>query len=169
MAAEISEQAWEVVGPAEVARVRRYLSRVALVLFDEEETQILDAALLKAEPHLKVFIEDPQEHVLSITKSLPPEEVVGETGSSDTLSFHPTYTILLRAEYWSSRCIGVIFIKRGAMIHVEADKSIQSQLWLLQVNEDSLYETLNAYVQDAITPLFNSYIHHKCRDGRLMH
>ena len=166
MAAETSEQALEVVRPTEVAQVRRYLSRVVPVLFDEEDTRILDAALLKAEPRLKVFIEDPQEHVLSISRTLPPEEVVGETGSPDTSSFRPTYSILLGAQYRSSRCIGVIFIKRGTMI--EADKSIQSQLRLLQVSEDSLYETLHAYVQDAVTPLFNSYIHHERRDERLM-
>ena len=165
MAADVSQSQTMGVGPpADVAQLRRYFSRVVPVLFDEEDTTLFESALQKTEPRLKVFIEDSQEHVLTILRTLPPEEVVGETGSPDIANFRATYSIFLGVQYRSSRCVGVVFIKRGTMI--EADKSVQSQLRLMQVSEDSLYETLHAYVQNAVTPLFNSYIQQGRREER---
>lgn len=50
----------------------------------------------------------------------------------------------------------MILIKRGQI--VEADKSFPQQLRVMNLSEGSPYETLHAYVSNAVAPYFNSYI-----------
>lgn len=165
MAAEASETPAMGVGrPAEVGQVSHYLMKVVPVLLEEgEDTTDFKTALQSAEARLKRFIEEPQEHALSILRSLPPEEE-GEAGSPDTARFRPSYSVLLGVQYRSSRCVGLVFIKRGPML--EADKNIQAQLRLIHISDDSPFETLHAYVQNAVTPLFNSYVQQGRREER---
>ncbi len=50
----------------------------------------------------------------------------------------------------------VVVIKRGAIL--EADKSFSSQLRVMSLSDGSPYETLHAYVSNAVAPYFKSYI-----------
>ena len=60
--------------------------------------------------------------------------------------------------------VGVVFTKRAG--NIGADKPMRSQLRFLTVSEDSPFETLHAYVQDAIDPYFNSLVRQSERDER---
>lgn len=157
MAAEVEETvpAMSSMGPpAEVEQLRAYLLRTAPVLLEEDvlpDVESLQKQLKSSEAKLKKFIEDPQERALFIVKTIPLEE-----GEREGTAFQSTYDVRLGLNYHPSRCIGVAFIKRSAVM--EADKSIRSQLRLMNFSEDSPFETLHAYVKDAMTPYFNSFV-----------
>ena len=140
--------------PAEVEQLRAFIVRTAPVLLEEDvlpDTNQLQKELNSSESSLRKFIEDPQEKVLFITKTLPPEVAEGETAD-----FQCKYEIKLGLNYCPERCTGVSFIKRG--VALEADKSIRSQLRVINFSEDSPFETLHSYVKDAVTPYFSSFV-----------
>ena len=143
--------------PAEGEQLRAYLLRTAPVLLEEDvlpDVESLKGQLKTSESKLKKFIEDPQERVLFVIKSVPPEG--GDSEGLEASEFQATYDIRLGLNYRPIRCIGLAFIKRGNIL--EADKSIQSQLRIMNFSEDSPFETLHSYVKDAVTPYFTSYI-----------
>lgn len=160
MAAELEDAgpAMSSIGPpAEVEQLRAYLLRTAPVLLEEDvlpDVESLQNQLKSSEAKLKKFIEDPQERSLFVVKTIPLEE--GEGEGTEASTFQSTYDIRLGLNYRPSRCIGVAFIKRCPVM--EADKSIRSQLRLMNFSEDSPFETLHAYVKDAMTPYFNSFV-----------
>ena len=145
---------------AESSQLATYLLRVvpALLESDEDVPEVvtLQTVLKENDGKLKRFIEDGQEHTLSVFYTLPPEE-------SDT-TFQSTFNVQLGVQYMPQRSVGVVFTKRAAII--EADKSMRLQLRFLTVSEDSPFETLHAYVQDAINPLFTSFVQQSRRDER---
>ena len=147
--------------PSDVEQVRAYMLRVLPVMLEEDvlpDISALESAVKGAEPRMKKFTEDPQERALLVLRTLPPEteEEEGEGGSSGASGFQPMYEVRLGLNYKPSRCIGVAFIKRGAI--VEADKSVRLQLRVMNFSDDSPFETLHSYVRDAVTPYFNSYV-----------
>lgn len=156
-------------GPAEVSQLAAYLSRVvpALLESDEDvpEMVTLQAILKDNTAKLKRFIEDSQEHTLTIHYILPPE-VDPSQGEMPSLSQQAYFEVSLGANYRPVRSVGVIFTKRFSII--ECDKSIRSQLRFLSLPEDSPFETLHGYVQDAINPLFNSFVQHSKKEERYM-
>lgn len=160
MAAELDEAAPSIGSmgpPAEVEQLRAYLLRASPVLLEEDvlpEVESLEKQLKSAEGKLKKFIEDPQERALFVVKTIPLEE--GEGEGTVAGGFKSTYDISLGLNYRQDKCIGIAFIKRTAIM--EADKSIRSQLRLMNFSEDSPFETLHAYVKDAMTPYFNSFV-----------
>jgi dynein heavy chain 1 len=148
--------------PTDVEQVRAYMLRVLPVLLEEDvlpDMSTLESAVKAADSQLKKFAEDPQERALLVLRTLPPEteEEEGEGASTGgATSFRPAYEVQLGLNYKPTRCIGVAFIKRGAIL--EADKSVRLQLRVMNFSEDSPFETLHSYVRDAVTPYFNSYI-----------
>ena len=164
MAAEGSDSV-DVGRPAEVGKLKSYLLRVVPTLLEDEDEdgppEGLSDVITAAEGRLKRFIEEPQEHVLTIIRTLPPDE---EGSSPESSSFRPAYEVMLGVHYRSSRTVGLVIIKR--MPVVEADKTIRSQLRLLNLSEDSPFETLHSYVQEAVSPLFNSYVQQSRRAER---
>ncbi len=143
--------------PAEVEQLRAYLLRTAPVLLEEDvlpDVDSLKTQLKSSESKLKKFIEDPQERALFVVKSLPPEGVEGE--GMETGDFQSMYDVRLGLNYRPSKCAGIGFIKRGAIM--EAEKSVRAQLRIMNFSEDSPFETLHAYIKDAVTPYFNSFI-----------
>lgn len=141
--------------PAEAEQLRAYLLRVSPVLLEEDvlpSLESLESQLKSSDSKLKKFIEDPQERALFVVKQLPPEE--GE--QSESADLKPQYDIRLGLNYRPTRCAGVAFIKRGAIM--EGDKSVRSQLRIMNFSDDSPFETLHSYVKDAVTPYFNSFI-----------
>ena len=144
--------------PAEVEQLRAYLLRVVPVLVEEDvlpDTSSLETLLKSSEPRLKAFIEDPQERAVFVLKTLPPEEE-GEAVGGEPSSFRALYEIRLGLSYRPVRSVGIGFLKRGAIL--EADKSVRSQLRVINFTEDSPFETLHSYIRDAVTPYFNSYV-----------
>lgn len=140
--------------PAETEQLRAFLIRTAPVILEEDvlpDTNQLNKELSSAESKLKKFIEDPQERVLFITKTLPPEGAEGES-----TELQCKYEVMLGLNYCPDRCTGVSFIKRGASL--EADKSIRSQVRVINFSEDSPFEILHSYVKDAVTPYFTSFV-----------
>ena len=150
--------------PAEVEQLRAYLLRAVPVLLEEDvlpDTTSLEGLLKSSEARLKKFIEDPQERALYVLRTVPPElegaEEEGETaGATEAGSFRPAYEVRLGLAYRPVRAVGVSFIKRAAIL--EADKSVRSQLRLINFSEDSPFETLHSYIRDAVTPYFTSYV-----------
>ena len=143
--------------PAEVEQLRAYLLRTAPVLLEEDvlpDVESLQNQLKSSEAKLKKFIEDPQERALFVVKTVPLDE--GEGEGTEGGGFESAYDLRLGLNYIPKRCIGVAFIKRSAVM--EADKSIRSQLRFMNFSEDSPFETLHAYVKDAMTPYFNSFV-----------
>lgn len=60
----------------------------------------------------------------------------------------------------------MVLIKRGAI--VEAEKSFPSQIRVMNFSEGSPYETLHAYVSNAVSPFFKSYIKETGKAERLI-
>lgn len=58
----------------------------------------------------------------------------------------------------------VVFVKRGSVL--EADKSLQSQLRVMNFSEGSPYETLHSFVSKSIAPYFKSYVKESGRADR---
>ena len=61
----------------------------------------------------------------------------------------------------------VLIIKRAAVI--EADKSMASQVRLLNLSDGSPYETLHAYIANAVAPYFKSYVKESGKIERYYH
>ena len=145
--------------PAEVEQLRAYILRVVPVLLEEDvlpDTSEFEALVKSSEGRLKKFIEDPQERALFVLRTVPPEGGEEEGETTETSAFKPSYEIKSGLNYNVTRSIGVALIKRGAIL--EADKSVRSQLRVINFSDDSPFETLHSYVRDAVTPFFNSYI-----------
>jgi hypothetical protein len=58
----------------------------------------------------------------------------------------------------------MVCVKRGTVI--EADKSIHSQLRLVNFSEGSPYETLHAFISKTMAPYFKSYVKESGRADR---
>lgn len=67
-----------------------------------------------------------------------------------------TYSITNDVQFTNSRAASLACIKRGAVI--EADKSIHSQLRLINFSEGSPYETLHSFISKTLAPYFKSYV-----------
>ena len=145
--------------PAEVEQLRAYLLRAVPVLLEEDvlpDTSSLEGLLRAAESRLKKFIEDPQEKALYIIRTEVTEEEGETTAGAESGVFQPAYEVCLGLSFHPVRAIGVGFIKRAPIL--EADKSVRSQLRVINFSEDSPFETLHSYIRDAVTPYFTSFI-----------
>ena len=155
-----SQRLSSVSRPAEVNTLSRYLLKVVPVLLAEDDPHKkfvnFERILQDSEAKMKRFIEDYQERTLSVVRTLQSE--VKEEEGLETNIFSPWYEILLGVHYQRQRCMGVVFIKQSAIL--EADKLIHSQLRIINMtqSDDSPVETLHAYLQDAVIPLFTSCV-----------
>lgn len=66
------------------------------------------------------------------------------------------YSISNDVQFTNSRVASLVCIKRGLVI--EADKSIHSQMRLINFSEGSPYETLHSYISKSLAPYFKSYV-----------
>lgn len=73
--------------------------------------------------------------------------------------------LLSQVHFTSPRVAALVCIKRGAVI--EADKSIHSQLRLINLSDGSPYETLHAFISKTMAPFFKSYVKESGRADRL--
>ena len=75
-----------------------------------------------------------------------------------------TYYISNEVHFASHRMASVACIKRGTVI--EADKSIHSQVRLINFSDGSPYETLHAFISKTLAPYFKSYVKESGRADR---
>lgn len=109
---------------------------------------------------IKKFLSDPQTRALIVSKSVLKDEEE-DSSSSDSAAESErdgrvSYSIHLNVQYTAPKLNSVGFIKRFAV--VEADKKIASQLRLLNLSDDSPFETLHALVSNAVAPYFKSFV-----------
>lgn len=77
-------------------------------------------------------------------------------GEGDEEKASVTYYISNDVQFTSSRMASLAVIKRGPV--VEADKTVHSQLRLINFSEGSPYETLHAFISKSLAPYFKSYV-----------
>lgn len=75
-----------------------------------------------------------------------------------------SYCVSNEVHYTSSKMSSLVCIKRGPVI--EADKSIRSQVRLMNFSDGSPYEILHDYVSRTVAPLFKSYVKESGRADR---
>lgn len=75
-----------------------------------------------------------------------------------------SYYVSNEVHYTSSKMSSLVCIKRGPVI--EADKSIRSQVRLMNFSDGSPYEILHDYVSRTVAPLFKSYVKESGRADR---
>ena len=97
--------------------------------------------------------------------------MVGEAGVEAEEAGEPvTYFVSTSVHFTSTKMNSIVCIKRGAVL--EADKTIISQIQLVNFAEGSPYETLHSFVSGAMAPYFKSYIKESgradARDGDKM-
>lgn len=75
-----------------------------------------------------------------------------------------TYYISNDVHFSNPRMASLACIKRGAVI--ESDKSIHSQVRLINFSEGSPYETLHSFISQTLAPYFKSYVKESGRADR---
>ena len=109
---------------------------------------------------IKKFLSDPQIRALIVSKSVlkDDEEDTSETDSAteSERDGRITYSIHLNVQYTAPKLTSVGFIKRSGV--VEADKNIASQLRVLNLSDDSPFETLHSFISNAVAPYFKSFV-----------
>lgn len=74
------------------------------------------------------------------------------------------YSISNEVQFTGPRISALVLLKKGPVI--EADKSVHSQLRVLNLGEGSPYETLHAYISKAMAPYFKSFVKESGRADR---
>nr|CAD7194334.1 unnamed protein product [Timema douglasi] len=87
-----------------------------------------------------------------------------QAGEGDDEKDPVAYLISNEVHFSSPKMSSLVCIKRGAV--VEADKSIHSQLRLINLSEGSPYETLHAFISKTMAPYFKSYVKESGRADR---
>lgn len=75
-----------------------------------------------------------------------------------------TYYINNEVHYTNSKMSSLVIIKRSSVI--EADKSIKSQLRIINFSDGSPYEILHSYISKTVAPFFKSYVKESGRADR---
>ncbi|XP_078314970.1 cytoplasmic dynein 1 heavy chain 1-like isoform X1 [Crassostrea virginica] len=143
---------------AELSDFAEYLLRIIPALMEDKDTappQLKTTIFEKSTSEvIKKFLGDPQIPVLLIQRSSTKDESE-EVGEGDGEA-PAVYTFSVDVHYTSSKVSSMVLIKRGQL--VEAEKSFPSQIRVMNFSEGSPYETLHAYVSNAVSPYFKSYI-----------
>ncbi|CAH0687822.1 unnamed protein product [Spodoptera exigua] len=145
-----------------------YLRRAATVLLPEDDIvpPALNAALDDKvnQDCIRKFISDPQVSSLYVQRFSSKEDDSEQPTEGEEEKEAVTYQISNEVHFSSSRVAAFVCIKRGAVI--EADKSIHSQLRLINLSDGSPYETLHAFISKTMAPFFKSYVKESGRADR---
>ncbi|XP_075210120.1 dynein heavy chain, cytoplasmic-like [Lycorma delicatula] len=90
----------------------------------------------------------------------------GEGSESDDDKDLSVFYISNEVHFTNPKMTSVVFVKRSSV--VEADKSMQSQLRVMNFSEGSPYETLHSFVSKSIAPYFKSYVKESGRADRCL-
>ncbi|CAH0758045.1 unnamed protein product [Diatraea saccharalis] len=145
-----------------------YLRRAATVLLPEDDVPppALNAALDDKvnQDCIKKFISDPQVSSLYVQRFSSKEDDNEQPTEGEEEKEAVTYQINNEVHFTSPRVAAFVCVKRGAVI--EADKSIHSQLRLINLSDGSPYETLHAFISKTMAPFFKSYVKESGRADR---
>ncbi|XP_060804539.1 dynein heavy chain, cytoplasmic isoform X3 [Amyelois transitella] len=145
-----------------------YLRRAATVLLPEDDIvpPTLNAALDDKvnQDCIRKFICDPQVSSLYVQRFSSKEDDNEQPTEGEEEKEAVTYQISNEVHFTSPRVAAFVCIKRGAVI--EADKSIHSQLRLINLSDGSPYETLHAFISKTMAPFFKSYVKESGRADR---
>nr|XP_049702532.1 dynein heavy chain, cytoplasmic isoform X3 [Helicoverpa armigera] len=145
-----------------------YLRRAATVLLPEDDIvpPALNAALDDKvnQDCIRKFFSDPQVSSLYVQRFSSKEDDSEQPTEGEEEKEAVTYQISNEVHFSSSRVAAFVCIKRGAVI--EADKSIHSQLRLINLSDGSPYETLHAFISKTMAPFFKSYVKESGRADR---
>ncbi|XP_050667850.1 dynein heavy chain, cytoplasmic isoform X2 [Leptidea sinapis] len=145
-----------------------YLLRAATVLLPEDD--IVPPALKTAlddkvnQDCIKKFISDPQVSSLHVQRFSLKEDDSEQPTEGEEEKEAVTYQISNEVHFTSPRVAAFVCVKRGAVI--EADKSIHSQIRLINLSDGSPYETLHAFISKTMAPFFKSYVKESGRADR---
>lgn len=67
-----------------------------------------------------------------------------------------TYGVQLTVQYITPKETAIAFIKRGVV--VEGDKKINKQVYVINLENATPFDTLHSYVSNAISPFFKTYV-----------
>ncbi|XP_041980502.1 dynein heavy chain, cytoplasmic isoform X3 [Aricia agestis] len=145
-----------------------YLRRAATVLLPEDDIvpPALNAALEDKvnQDCIRKFISDPQVSSLYVQRFSLKEDDSEQPTEGEEEKEAVTYQISTEVHFTSPRVAAFVCIKRGIVI--EADKSIHSQLRLINLSDGSPYETLHAFISKTMAPFFKSYVKESGRADR---
>ncbi|XP_073960063.1 dynein heavy chain, cytoplasmic isoform X2 [Choristoneura fumiferana] len=145
-----------------------YLRRAATVLLPEDDIvpPALNASLDDKvnQDCIRKFISDPQVSSLYVQRFSSKEDDNEQPTEGEEEKEAVTYQISTEVHFTSPRVAAFVCIKRGAVI--EADKSIHSQLRLINLSDGSPYETLHAFISKTMAPFFKSYVKESGRADR---
>ncbi|KAL7038933.1 hypothetical protein ACKWTF_009751 [Chironomus riparius] len=144
-----------------------YLRKCVNLFFDDEEfnSSKLEEALDENKANqecIKKFLSDPQVQTLYIQKSSNKEDDQSQEGEEEKESSQ--YYISNEVHFTNPRYQSLVCLKRAAVI--EAEKSIHSQLRLINFSEGSPYETLHSFISKTLSPYFKSYVKESGRADR---
>ncbi|XP_038118676.1 dynein heavy chain, cytoplasmic isoform X2 [Culex quinquefasciatus] len=142
-----------------------YIRKAVTILLPEEDVVPvpLNAALDEPDNQecIRKFLADPQTQALYIQRSCFKDDENEETEKEEK---YTEYYISNDVHFTNQRMASLVCIKRGAVI--EADKSIHSQLRLINFSEGSPYETLHSFISKTLAPYFKSYVKESGRADR---
>lgn len=145
-----------------------YLRRAATVLLPEDDVvpPALNAALEDKlnQECIRKFITDPQVSALYVQRFSSKDDENEQPPEGEEEKEAVTYQISNEVHFTSPRVAAFVCIKRGVVI--EADKSIHSQMRLINLSDGSPYETLHAFISKTMAPFFKSYVKESGRADR---
>ncbi|XP_065167911.1 dynein heavy chain, cytoplasmic isoform X2 [Atheta coriaria] len=145
-----------------------YVRHAAQVLLPEDDGHSESPALTVALEDknnldcLAKFIGESQASTLFIQRNSSKDDDDQTEGEEEKEPI--TYYISNEVHYTNSKMSSIIIIKRGAVI--EADKSIRSQVRVMNFSEGSPYENLHSYISKTVAPFFKSYVKESGRADR---
>ncbi|XP_026482181.1 dynein heavy chain, cytoplasmic isoform X8 [Ctenocephalides felis] len=145
-----------------------YLKKAVTILLPEED--VVSPALNNAledrsnQECIRKFLSDPQVTSLYIQRSSSKEDDNDQPNEGEEEKDLTSYYISNEVHFTNHRIASLVCIKRGHV--VEADKSIHSQLRLINFSDGSPYETLHAFISKTMAPYFKSYIKESGRADR---
>ncbi|XP_065362456.1 dynein heavy chain, cytoplasmic-like [Calliphora vicina] len=145
-----------------------YIRKAVTILLPEEDVipPALNLALedLDNQEKIKNFLSDPQVQALYIQRNCLKEDENEQPAEGEEEKEFVNYQISNDVHFTNSRMASLACIKRGAVI--EADKSIHSQLRLINFSDGSPFETLHAFISKSLAPYFKSYVKESGRTDR---
>ncbi|XP_075232643.1 dynein heavy chain, cytoplasmic isoform X3 [Lycorma delicatula] len=155
------------VSIVELPEFSNYIRKIVTLLLQEDDVTplALNTALddKNNQDCIKKFLSDSQVSALFIQRSSSKEDE-GEGSESDDDKDLSVFYISNEVHFTNPKMTSVVFVKRGSV--VEADKSMQSQLRVMNFSEGSPYETLHSFVSKSIAPYFKSYVKESGRADR---
>lgn len=159
----------ENVAVVEYSTFATFLKKAVTILLPEDEDVIppaLNAALndRNNQDCVHKFLSDSQVSCLFVQRVSSKDDDGDQSGEGEEEKDAVSYCISSEVHFTNPKMTSMVCVKRGAVI--EADKSIHSQLRLINFSEGSPYETLHAFISKTMAPYFKSYVKESGRADR---